>query len=849
VKALENTENNALVHLMEKTSIPLNEEDYEEEHLLVHAYERFSIDRITLKLVKQSNETWFDMCPPTKGFTGRDESLKNLDISIRSQKKCVDKGVSKMTTICGLGGIGKTEIARMYAYSHFRDGNVVWINSETYFTMLDSFKRLALISLNLKIITVSNNEHEYSKEVLDKVYTYFSGKKTLFIFDNAENSSEEWNDGITRFLPKQRPGVKSPFVLVTSRNTRWSSATIEWDLIHVEAFTPKESIEYITSQLANKDEGSASITRLSNKLKGLPLALQQAVGYINEKRISSDLLGETFGVADYTKVFCSKFEELMNFNPFGNAAKDPSVSVTYVTWRISVNRIVEDDHFGFTALRLLYVSAYFNSENIDTLLFKSLSGFERQSQLVGSIKLLRKYALVSVISGKMRIHGLVQTVTRAAISTTSGLQEAALADGIRILAEHMPDSTEEILTSKILFSHSVSAWDYAVLIPDLVQKYNQFLVMTTMHLWFSGSLTKAKKLTDLGKASLKSHPLSNEQVLQTEFAGAIQSFLNNDSQTALSKVQAIYQEVQKQPKAGEPTQAENIGQDFLANLQKAKTPADQRNMAIDYFKSLSCVQGEPDDAELFSAATIGKLISSVFEQEGSSALFEMLAGGVAASVGTENVLVRTLKQLQAGSLSQSGKRDEALEMFEAVRISEEDEKGAEHIDYAEEEEANPLQWEMRRLHASALAGSDQPDKGLEMLRRLEREIQRQSPDSSDVFAVRVDIVTVLMKMNRSNEALDILESVCAASSNILGTNSGARMGATTALVNVYGQLNRYEESLSAAQIVYEHLFNFYGPDDQNTVSMAIAISGLVDERDAGQNHSFTEDEIKSSKSN
>ncbi len=106
-----------------------------------------------------------------------------------------------------------------------------------------------------------------------------------------------------------------------------------------------------------------------------------------------------------------------------------------------------------------------------------------------------------------------------------------------------------------------------------------------------------------------------------------------------------------------------------------------------------------------------------------------------------------------------------------------------------------------------------------------------------------------MKMNRSNEALDILESVCAASSNILGTNSGARMGATTALVNVYGQLNRYEESLSAAQIVYEHLFNFYGPDDQNTVSMAIAISGLVDERDAGQNHSFTEDEIKSSKSN
>ncbi len=89
-----------------------------------------------------------------ESFTGRRKELQNLHKEVqRNLGKNMHKltVISQVTSISGLGGIGKSEIARMYAREHGQDydGNVMWINTETYGTLTESFHRLAKDKLNI----------------------------------------------------------------------------------------------------------------------------------------------------------------------------------------------------------------------------------------------------------------------------------------------------------------------------------------------------------------------------------------------------------------------------------------------------------------------------------------------------------------------------------------------------------------------------------------------------------------------------------------------------------------------------------------------------------------------------
>ncbi len=59
---------------------------------------------------------WFEARDPLKSFTGRDVELKDLHDALQS--KGGQAVVSQMTSISGLGGIGKSELARKYAYDY-----------------------------------------------------------------------------------------------------------------------------------------------------------------------------------------------------------------------------------------------------------------------------------------------------------------------------------------------------------------------------------------------------------------------------------------------------------------------------------------------------------------------------------------------------------------------------------------------------------------------------------------------------------------------------------------------------------------------------------------------------------
>ncbi|MDG7053665.1 MAG: ATP-binding protein, partial [Wolbachia endosymbiont of Alcedoecus sp.] len=249
-------------------------------------------------------EIWFGMMESVASFTGRSSELKVLHDALRRStgRQAV---ISQVATISGLGGVGKSELARKYAYKYgkYYGGNVIWINAENFEYMKNSFLRLA----EDKRVGISpKDKHEKDKAIeaiVEEIYAFFARRrrKSLFIFDNAEGYKD-----IKKFLLSSlHPRHKKPYVLVTSRNKNWRIAESEGGIktIQLGVFKEMEAVKFVKRALNIRDNlQDEEIKKLTQELQYFPLALGQAVAYINEKNIALSYRGkEKIGVSDYLK--------------------------------------------------------------------------------------------------------------------------------------------------------------------------------------------------------------------------------------------------------------------------------------------------------------------------------------------------------------------------------------------------------------------------------------------------------------------------------------------------------------------------------------------------------------------
>lgn len=148
----------------------------------------------------------FNLRNPVENFSGRKEVLNELHhllsgnhigvvshlltrLSLDTAAKPTQSSHS-LTSLSGLGGIGKTQLALRYAqqYADKYDHNVIWINAETKNDILQCLYKLSA-QLEIDIKDNYGNQKDVS-ELIHEIYTYFSDGKSLFIFDNVENYQE-----------------------------------------------------------------------------------------------------------------------------------------------------------------------------------------------------------------------------------------------------------------------------------------------------------------------------------------------------------------------------------------------------------------------------------------------------------------------------------------------------------------------------------------------------------------------------------------------------------------------------------------------------------------------------------
>lgn len=180
--------------------------------------------------------------------------------------------------VSGGSGLGKSELVRKYWETHqFQFQCVIWINAESVDFMINDFVEIAQeMGLPLK---KPDGSLEEVNSIAQSIYYRFvlrngngAHREILFVFDNVENPG-----GIARYLPDIS---KTPHILIIPERKYLRSLRFRFIKLSplsnqtAETFLRKHTkIELLTSQ--------AAIEILLAELEGHPLALNQAVSYMN----------------------------------------------------------------------------------------------------------------------------------------------------------------------------------------------------------------------------------------------------------------------------------------------------------------------------------------------------------------------------------------------------------------------------------------------------------------------------------------------------------------------------------------------------------------------------------------
>ncbi|WP_353280976.1 ankyrin repeat domain-containing protein [Wolbachia endosymbiont (group B) of Tholera decimalis] len=373
-----------------------------------------TLHKIYVAVTTQDNKRveepiWFKIIEPVAFFTGRNSELKALHDAL--QRSTVRPAIiSQVATISGLGGIGKSEFARQYAYTYGKDyyANVIWINAESVETMKNSF--LGLVKDDRLGISTKGYERDKTIEnIVREIYAFFARRKgkSLFIFDNAEGY-----ENIKRFLPSSlHPRHKKPYILITSRDCKWNvRGESDIKVIQLDKFGEVEALEFVRKALNIENNlQDREIEELTRELQYFPLALGQAVVYIQDRNEESRLRGDKrFKISDYLKEYQQNAGELLKKGIYEN--EDRYTKTVLTTWNVTMTYICKE--YGFEALSILEIMAYLAPDNICIKEIFSKLITDDKAKLWNAVELLNRYSMIKLREGVVNIHSLVQKVTR-----------------------------------------------------------------------------------------------------------------------------------------------------------------------------------------------------------------------------------------------------------------------------------------------------------------------------------------------------------------------------------------------------------------------------------------------------
>jgi hypothetical protein len=273
-------------------------------------------------------------------FTGRDAELALLHERVKSG------GATAITAVQGMGGIGKTSLAREYAHrfgTAARFGGVWWIESETQSSILASYDQLAE-QLATSAPTPPSRDRDQANTagaVRDWLGQQPDTTPWLIIFDNATD-----DETVAPWLPKG-----SAKVIITTRYAGFETIAEPLSLDFWDAETTARFLQFRTSRGSD-----AEALSLAERLGGLPLAAEQAGAYLREN--------STLSFATYEARLIQMLDQAPKALP---GAYDKSL---YATFRTALEAVSERPN-GAAALASLNICAFLSPDGVELEMLKA----------------------------------------------------------------------------------------------------------------------------------------------------------------------------------------------------------------------------------------------------------------------------------------------------------------------------------------------------------------------------------------------------------------------------------------------------------------------------------------------
>ncbi len=306
-------------------------------------------------------------------FSGRTTELALLHERIKSNT------ATPITAVQGMGGIGKTTLAREYAHrfgTAARFGGVWWAEAETQSGILNAYDRLAQRLGNQ--FTRDPDQEKNAANIRDWLGAQPDSAPWLIIFDNAPDAKT-----VANWLPKG-----SARVIVTTRYDGFDTIATKLSLDFWDVGTTIAFLQERTGRGTDTEAQS-----LAERLDGLPLAAEQAGAYLAEN--------STLAFKAYDDRLTEMLDKAPEVLPGGY---DKSL---YATFRTALEAINEREH-GETALGLINLCAYLSPDGVELEVLKACakasdilpeplrSDLTDEVQCAKAVASLTKYALIRV---------------------------------------------------------------------------------------------------------------------------------------------------------------------------------------------------------------------------------------------------------------------------------------------------------------------------------------------------------------------------------------------------------------------------------------------------------------------
>jgi class 3 adenylate cyclase/tetratricopeptide (TPR) repeat protein len=200
---------------------------------------------------------------PVASFSGRDEELATVRSALERD--------GAIAVLHGLGGIGKSSIAREYGWRSRDEYSVVWwLSAESEDGVIDGLLRLG--KMFVEGLERLEDRRAAAQRVVNSLLGGFD-KPVLLVFDNLED------DALMRtWLPH------SARALATSRNSAWPDDIVT---ISLHTWSIDAAIDYLRRASGRTDLTEEQAREIAESLGVLPLALAHAGAALRSMRVMS----------------------------------------------------------------------------------------------------------------------------------------------------------------------------------------------------------------------------------------------------------------------------------------------------------------------------------------------------------------------------------------------------------------------------------------------------------------------------------------------------------------------------------------------------------------------------------